>query len=95
MIRPQRYSHWVDPAPLEVQRPRPPWWTLLPRTPLLAASPPILLAILATVVTFLARRMWRYPLFLISTAVALGLGVSRPWGTPVTLLTTLAALSGL
>ena len=41
---PGQYSRWVDPAPLEVERPRLPWWSMLPRKLLLAASPIILLA---------------------------------------------------
>ncbi|MGH3832637.1 MAG: FtsK/SpoIIIE domain-containing protein [Pseudonocardiaceae bacterium] len=94
-MRPQGYSPWVDPAPFEVERPRLPWWTLLPRKLLLILSPIILLAVLTTVVVFLARRVWRYPLFFIGTAVVVGLGVGCSWWAPVTLLTALAALGGL
>ena len=36
---------WTDPAPLEVERPRLPWWTLLPRKLLLAASPVIVVVL--------------------------------------------------
>ncbi|MGH4017132.1 MAG: hypothetical protein ACRDSL_25040 [Pseudonocardiaceae bacterium] len=38
-------SRWIDLAPLEVERPRLPWWTLLPRKLLLIASPVIVLAV--------------------------------------------------
>ncbi len=69
VMRPDRYSRWVDPAPLEVERPRLPWWTLLPRKVLLAASPIILVAVVTTVVVFVVRRVWRYPLFLIGAVI--------------------------
>jgi len=92
---PDRYSRWVDPAPLEVERPRLPWWTLLPRKLLLAASPIILVAVVTTLVVFVVRRVWRYPLFLIGTATLVGLGVGYSWWVPVTLLTALVVLGGL
>ncbi|MBV9030570.1 MAG: hypothetical protein JO364_09720 [Pseudonocardiales bacterium] len=94
-MRPQEYSRWVDPAPLEVERPRLPWWTMLPRKLLLAAAPIILVAVVTTVVAFLARRVWRYPVFLVGAAILVGLGVSSSWWAPVKLLTALAALGGL
>ena len=74
-MRPGQYSRWVDPAPLEVERPRLPWWTMLPRKLLLAASPIILLAVMTTVVMFIARRVWRYPLFVIGATVLVVLDV--------------------
>ena len=95
MTRPDAYSRWVDPAPLEVERPHLPWWTLLPRKLLLTASPIILMAVVTTVVAFLARRVGRYPLFLIGAVVLVGLGVGSSWWAPVTLLTALAVLGGL
>ena len=88
-MRPGQYSRWVDPAPLEVERPRLPWWTMLPRKLLLAASPIILMAVVTTVVAFLARRVWRYPLFLIGTAILAGVGVGYSWWAPVKLLAAL------
>ncbi|HKR52657.1 MAG TPA: FtsK/SpoIIIE domain-containing protein [Pseudonocardiaceae bacterium] len=94
-MRPDQYSRWVDPAPLEVERPRLPWWTLLPRKLLLAASPIILVAVVTTVGVFVARRVWRYPLFVIGSAVLVGLGVGVSWWAPVMLLATLGVLSGL
>jgi DNA segregation ATPase FtsK/SpoIIIE, S-DNA-T family len=93
--RPDRYSRWVDPAPLEVQRPRLPWWTLLPRTLLLAASPIILIAVVTTVVVFAARRVGRYPLFVVGSAVLVGLGVGHSWWAPAQLLAALGILGGL
>ncbi len=59
-MRPVEYSRWVDPAPLEVERPRLPWWTMLPRKVLLATSPIIAMAVVATATAFIARRVWRY-----------------------------------
>jgi DNA segregation ATPase FtsK/SpoIIIE, S-DNA-T family len=87
-MRPDEYSRWVDPAPLEVERPRLPWWTMLPRKLLLVASPIILIALVTTVGIFVARRVWRYPLFLIGTAILVGLGAGCSWRAPVTLLAT-------
>jgi DNA segregation ATPase FtsK/SpoIIIE, S-DNA-T family len=94
-MRPQEYSRWVDPAPLEVERPRLPWWTMLPRKLLLALAPIILVAVVTTVVMFLARRVWRYPLFVVGSAVLVGLSVGYSWWAPVKLLTALAVLGGL
>ncbi|MDQ3764804.1 MAG: FtsK/SpoIIIE domain-containing protein [Actinomycetota bacterium] len=94
-MRPGEYSRWVDPAPLEVERPRLPWWTMLPRPLLLAASPIIAVVVVVTVGVFIARRVWRYPLFVITTAVLAGLGVSCSWWAPVKLLVALGLLGGL
>ena len=71
---------WTDPAPLEVERPRLPWWTLLPRKLLLAASPVIVVVVLIMVLVFAARRVWRYPLFLIGGTILTGLGVGGTRG---------------
>jgi S-DNA-T family DNA segregation ATPase FtsK/SpoIIIE len=68
---------------------------MLPRKLLLAASPIILVTVVATVVAFLARRVWRYPLFLIGAAILVGLGVGSSWWAPAKLLTTLGVLNGL
>ncbi|MGH3774232.1 MAG: FtsK/SpoIIIE domain-containing protein [Pseudonocardiaceae bacterium] len=94
-MRTDQYSRWVDPAPLEVERPRLPWWTMLPRKLLLAASPIILVAVVMTVAVFVARRVWRYPLFLIGTAILTGLGVGYSWWAPVELLAALGVGCGL
>lgn len=61
MMREPTHSRWVDPAPLEVERPRLPWWTLLPRRLLLLACPLIATVLAGWLVTFTARRLWRYP----------------------------------
>ena len=53
---------WTDPAPLEVERLRLPWWTMLPRKVLLIVSPIILTAALIVVIVFVARKLYRYPL---------------------------------
>jgi DNA segregation ATPase FtsK/SpoIIIE, S-DNA-T family len=86
---------WTDPAPLEVQRPRLPWWTLLPRKLLWAVSPIIAVVVVVTVVVFVARRVWRYPVFVIGGTVLTGLGIGYSWWAPVWLGTGLAVVSGL
>jgi S-DNA-T family DNA segregation ATPase FtsK/SpoIIIE len=95
VMRPDAYSRWVDPAPLEVERPRLPWWTMLPRKLLLTASPIILLAIATTIVAFVVRRVWRYPLFLISAVILVGLDVGYSWWAPVKLLAALGLGCGV
>jgi S-DNA-T family DNA segregation ATPase FtsK/SpoIIIE len=94
-MRPNEYSRWVDPVPLEVERPRLLWWTMLPRKLLLAASPIILIALVTTVVVFVARRVWRYPLFLIGTTILVVLGVGCSWWMPVELLAAVGVGCGL
>jgi len=86
---------WTDPAPLEVERPHLPWWTMLPRKLLLAASPIIAVMVAAMALVFLTRRVWRYPLFVIGGMVLVGLGVGCSWWVPVELLTALAVVCGL
>ncbi|MDQ3763537.1 MAG: FtsK/SpoIIIE domain-containing protein [Actinomycetota bacterium] len=86
---------WTDPAPLEVERPRLPWWTMLPRRLLLVASPIIAVVVVVMVLVFAARRVWRYPLFLIGAAILAGLGVGYSWWAPVKLLAALGVLGGL
>ncbi|HEX2297656.1 MAG TPA: FtsK/SpoIIIE domain-containing protein [Pseudonocardiaceae bacterium] len=95
-MRRDAHSRWVDPAPLEVERPRLPWWLLLPRKALLALSPVIVLAIVAAVAVLVARRVWRYPLLSIGATVPLGLGVIySSWWMPVGVLTGLGATGGM
>ena len=55
-------SRWVDPAPLEVSRPRLPWWTLLPGWVKLVLSPIALLILLSWLGFQLGRVIYRYPL---------------------------------
>jgi len=86
---------WTDPAPLEVERPRLPWWTLLPRKLLWAVSPIIAVVVVVMILVFAARRVWRYPLFLIGGTILAGLGVSYSWWAPVWLAAGLGAASAL
>ena len=94
-MRPVEYSRWVDPAPLEVERPRLPWWTMLPRKVLLAISPIIAMAVVATATAFIARRVWRYPVFLIGAVVLLDLGLTYSWWGPMTLIAVLGLVGGV
>jgi S-DNA-T family DNA segregation ATPase FtsK/SpoIIIE len=86
---------WTDPAPLEVERPRLPWWTLLPRRFLWAVSPIIAVVVMVMILVFAARRVWRYPLFLIGGSIVAGLGVGYSWWAPVWLVVGLGAASAL
>ncbi|HEX2290764.1 MAG TPA: FtsK/SpoIIIE domain-containing protein [Pseudonocardiaceae bacterium] len=86
---------WTDPAPLEVERPRLPWWTLLPRKLLLTASPVIVVVVVVMVVVFTARRVWRYPLFLACSTILAGLGLGYSWWVPMKLAAGLALVAGL
>ncbi len=86
---------WTDPAPLEVERPRLPWWVLLPRKLLWATSPIITVVVMAMVLVFAARRVWRYPLFLISATILIGLGMGYSWWAPVWLTAGLTVAGGL
>lgn len=94
-MRPDAYSRWVDPAPLEVERPRLPWWTLLPRKLLLVASPIIAVVVVVTVGVFVARRVWRYPLCVIGAVILTVLGVRYSWWVPLELLAALGVGCGL
>jgi DNA segregation ATPase FtsK/SpoIIIE, S-DNA-T family len=58
-------SRWVDPAPLEVSRPRLPWWTMLPGWVKLVLLPVFLVVLLGWTMFQLARLVYRYPLTLI------------------------------
>jgi S-DNA-T family DNA segregation ATPase FtsK/SpoIIIE len=86
---------WTDPAPLEVQRPRLPWWTMCPRKLLWAASPVILVVILVTALVFLGRRVWRYPLLVIGVTALAGLGIGYSWRAPIELLAAVAVGCGM
>jgi DNA segregation ATPase FtsK/SpoIIIE, S-DNA-T family len=57
-------SRWVDPAPLEVSRPRLPWWTMLPGWVKLVLSPVAALVLLCWTGYQLGRVVYRYPLSL-------------------------------
>jgi DNA segregation ATPase FtsK/SpoIIIE, S-DNA-T family len=73
-------SRWVDPAPLEVSRPRLPWWTMLPGWIKLVLSPVAALVLVCWIGYQLGRAVYRYP-FSLALLVAVwwsysGLG---PW----------------
>lgn len=61
MNRP-RDSRWIDPAPLEVSRPRLPWWTLLPGWVKLVLSPVAAVILLCWAGYQVGRVLYRYPL---------------------------------
>ncbi len=54
-------SRWVDPAPLEIARPRLPWWTLLPGWVKLVISPIVLVCLVIWLCAKLTRLLWYYP----------------------------------
>ncbi|MEV4317821.1 FtsK/SpoIIIE domain-containing protein [Actinocrispum sp. NPDC049592] len=64
-------SRWVDPAPLEVARPRLPWWTMLPGWVKLLVSPIALTWLSIWLVTKIVRLCWYYPLSVCLLALAL------------------------
>jgi hypothetical protein len=57
-------SRWVDPAPLEVSRPRLPWWTMLPGWVKLVLSPVAAVVLLCWTGYQVGRAVYRYPLLL-------------------------------
>lgn len=57
-------SRWVDPAPLEVSRPRLPWWTMLPGWVKLVLSPVAAVVLVCWVGCQVGRVVYRYPLLL-------------------------------
>ncbi|TCO45942.1 S-DNA-T family DNA segregation ATPase FtsK/SpoIIIE [Actinocrispum wychmicini] len=65
----------MDPAPLEIARPRLPWWTLLPGWVKLIISPIVLTWLVIWILTKLARVCWYYP-FTITLLVA---GLALDW----------------
>jgi hypothetical protein len=86
---------WTDPVPLEVQRPRLPWWTMCARKLLWAVSPVILVVALVTALVFLGRRVWRYPLLVIGGTALAGLGIGYSWWAPIELLAAVAVGCGV
>ena len=65
-------NRWVDPAPLEVARPRLPWWTLLPGRAKLLLLPVVALWVLGWLLVKAVRGAWYYPT--VAAAGVLGLG---------------------
>jgi DNA segregation ATPase FtsK/SpoIIIE, S-DNA-T family len=55
-------SRWVDPAPLEVSRPRLPWWTMLPGWVKLVLSPVAAVVLVCWIGYQVGRAVYRYPL---------------------------------
>ncbi|GAY12623.1 FtsK/SpoIIIE domain-containing protein [Pseudonocardia sp. N23] len=70
---------WTAPAPLEVERPRLPWWLMLPGKALFVAAPVIAAYVLVRVLDFTARRVWRYPVTLVAVAAAMWFGLTASW----------------
>lgn len=70
---------WTSPAPLEVERPRLPWWTMLPKPLLIIISPVIAVGLLAVATNFTARRVYRYPLALTTSIGLVALGFWHGW----------------
>ncbi|MCE7008269.1 cell division protein FtsK [Kibdelosporangium philippinense] len=68
-----RDSRWVDPAPLEVARPRLPWWTMLPGWVKLVVSPLALAWLLIWSAAKVIRLCWYYPVLMTLLAAALWL----------------------
>ncbi|APU18385.1 FtsK/SpoIIIE domain-containing protein [Actinoalloteichus sp. GBA129-24] len=54
-------SRWIDPAPLEVARPRLPWWTHSPRWALLLVAPLVAVGLAVWLVVVVLRKAVRYP----------------------------------
>ncbi|MPZ65660.1 MAG: hypothetical protein GEU83_09150 [Pseudonocardiaceae bacterium] len=85
---------WTDPAPLDVERPRLPWWLMLPKWLLALAAPVLLVVIAALVVVFMTRRAYRYPATCAVACAALGLYLLAGWPAVLTLVAVLGAALG-
>lgn len=90
-----RRREWTDPAPLEVERPRLPWWTMLPRKLLLALTPVIVTAVTVWLLVWLARRLYRYPLLILTAAVLVTVGLGWSWWATAGLAAGAAAGAGV
>jgi S-DNA-T family DNA segregation ATPase FtsK/SpoIIIE len=89
-----RRREWTDPAPLEVERPRLPWWTMLPRRLLYFLAPVIAVAVTVWLAVCVGRRVYRYPLAITGAAVLVGLGVGYSWWAAAGLVAVLGVLCG-
>ncbi|ASO18933.1 S-DNA-T family DNA segregation ATPase FtsK/SpoIIIE [Actinoalloteichus hoggarensis] len=77
-------SRWIDPAPLEVSRPRLPWWTHSPRWALVLAVPFLAVGLVVWLSVVVLRKASRYP---VVAFVVLVLVVIGPlWGWTVALI---------
>ena len=90
-----RRREWTDPAPLEVERPRLPWWTMLPRKLLYVLAPIIAVAVVIRLLVFVARRLYRYPVAVIGAATLATLGVTVSWWASAGLLALLVMVVGV
>ncbi|GAA1870961.1 FtsK/SpoIIIE domain-containing protein [Pseudonocardia ailaonensis] len=86
---------WTAPAPLEIERPRLPWWTMLPRKVLWVVSPIIAAWLLAVSVNQMVRRCYRYPVTITTTATLTGVGFWAGWWWSLAAALTLAAGAGV
>ncbi len=64
-------GRWIDPAPLEVARPRLPWWTMLPGKAKLVLLPVVLVWFAVWVTAKFVRMSWYYPLTVASAVLGL------------------------
>ncbi|WP_199433867.1 FtsK/SpoIIIE domain-containing protein [Qaidamihabitans albus] len=86
-------SGWIDPAPLEVARPRLPWWTLLPGWVKAILSPFLLVFVVCWLLVQLGRILSRYPLTLaVAALVGWCYGAFGPWPLAFTALGVAVAL---
>lgn len=71
----------AEPAALEINRPRLPWWTLLPLWAQLVLSPVALAWLVGWLTVNTARVVWRYPLTVVLLVAAwwLGAHLGRRW----------------
>ncbi|MFR9804932.1 FtsK/SpoIIIE domain-containing protein [Pseudonocardia sp. RS010] len=83
---------WTSPAPLEIERPRLPWWTMLPKPVLTVLSPVIAVGVLAVVANFAARRIYRYPIALTTSVGLVVLGCWHGWWCSLGVALALVAL---
>jgi DNA segregation ATPase FtsK/SpoIIIE, S-DNA-T family len=76
-----RDGRWVDPAPLEVARPRLPWWTMLPGWVKLVVSPFALTWLVFWCGAKVVRLCWYYPVMvtLLTAALCLDWWAGHYW----------------
>lgn len=86
-----RRRDWIDPAPLEVSRPRLPWWTMLPRGLLLVLAPALVMAGSVWLAVQVGRRLYRYPVGCVVLVVASS--VRWGWAVPAAVAGALAVVS--
>ncbi|MCP2305000.1 DNA segregation ATPase FtsK/SpoIIIE, S-DNA-T family [Actinokineospora globicatena] len=73
-------GRWVDPAPLEVSRPRLPWWTLLPGRAKVVLLPVAAVWVAVWLAARALRVSWYYPASVVASALGIGVWAWRgPW----------------